>query len=74
MLMTPSARKLPFSTIALLAKDDKDGRMNKEKLRELIRIFRPDRDGKLRKLDFVKSIDSVYRDLRKLSLNIEDSV
>ena len=74
LLRTPSARKLPFSTIALLAKNDDDGRMNKNKLRELIRIFRPDRDGKLRKLDFVRSIDSIYRDLRKLSLNIEDNV
>lgn len=70
---TPDSKKLPFSTIALLAKDDDDGRMNKEKLRELIRLFRPDRDGKLSKLDFVKCIDTVYRNLRKLSLNIEDN-
>lgn len=36
-------------------------------------MFRPDRDGKLRRIDFVKSIDAIYRDLRKLSLNIEDN-
>lgn len=74
LLKTPARRKLSFSTIALLAKNDEDGRMNKVKLRELIKIFRPDRDGKLRKIDFVKSIDSVFRDLHKLRLNIEDNV
>lgn len=74
MLRTPSMRKLPFSTIALLAKNNEDGRMDKQKLKELIRVFRPDRDGKISKLDFVKSVDTIYRDLRKLSLNIEDNV
>lgn len=74
MLRTPTSKRLPFATIALLAKDDSDATLDKAKLRELIRMFRPDRDGKLSKLDFVKSIDAVYRDLRKLSLNIEDNV
>lgn len=74
VLRTPGTKKLPFSTIALLAKDDDDGRLDKKRLKDLIRLFRPDRDGKLSKLDFVRTIDVVYKSLRQLSLNIEDSV
>ena len=47
MLRTPYLKKLPFSTIAILAKDD-NGRMDRKKLKELIKLFRPDRDQKLR--------------------------
>ncbi|CAB9521546.1 Mechanosensitive ion channel protein [Seminavis robusta] len=72
MLRTPTMKKLPFSTIAILAKDD-DGIIDKSKLRELIRLFRPDRDGLLGKLDFVRSIDEIYKGMRRLSLNVEDS-
>ena len=42
-------------------------------MNELIQLFRPDLDQKLSKLDFVKSIDAIYKSLRQLSMNIEDS-
>lgn len=72
MLRTPQAQILPFETLALLAKKD-DGTMDKEKAIEIIRLFRPDRDGSLGKLEFVKSIDVIYKDLRLLSANISNS-
>ena len=56
LLRTPHRQQLPFETLALLAKND-DGTLDQDKAKELIRAFRPDRDGTLGKLEFVKSID-----------------
>jgi small-conductance mechanosensitive channel len=39
----------------------------------LVKLFRPDREGNLTMLDFVKSIDAVYKDFRLLSASIENS-
>jgi hypothetical protein len=50
-----------------------DGSLDQDKLVELIRIFRPDRDGTLSVVDFVKSIDSVYRELRLLRASVNNS-
>ena len=72
MFRTPHLQDLPFETLALLAKNG-DGGINQEKARELIKLFRPERDGSLGKLEFVKSIDAVYKNLRLLSANITNS-
>lgn len=64
--------ELPFETLALLTKDDY-GRINQEKAKELIRVFRPDRDGNIKKLDFVKSVDAIYKAIRLLSANVRNS-
>ena len=53
LLPTPDHATLNFDTLALAAVDH-DGMLNQEKLRELIRLLRPDRDGNLTLLDFVK--------------------
>jgi hypothetical protein len=50
-----------------------DGSLDQDKLVELIRIFRPDRDGTLSVVDFVKSIDAVYRELRLLRASVNNS-
>jgi len=71
-LRTSFRNELPFETLALLAKDE-EGKMDKDKARELIKVFRPDRDGSLGKLEFVKSIDVVYKELRLLCANINNS-
>ena len=47
--------------------------MDQAKAKELIHAFRPDRDGSLGKLEFVKSIDVIYKELRLLSANISNS-
>lgn len=54
LLRTPEKEELNFETIALIAKND-DGSLNEGKVKELIKIFRPDRKGSLSLLEFVKS-------------------
>jgi hypothetical protein len=71
-MRTPHRDTVPFETLAILAKDDKGG-INQEKAKELIKTFRPERDGTISKIDFVKSIDTVYKQLRLLSANISNS-
>jgi hypothetical protein len=72
MMRTPHLRELPFETLALLARDDEGG-IDQAKAKELIKAFRPERDGSLGKLDFVKSVDAIYKRLRLLSANITNS-
>jgi hypothetical protein len=47
---------LDFDTLCLTARKA-DGGVDKTKVKELIRLFRPDRSGHLNKLEFVKSVD-----------------
>lgn len=63
---------LHFETLAEIAANRR-GSFDEEKLKDLIKVFRPDRDGKLSRLAFVKSIDAVYKRLRMLSANIHNS-
>lgn len=63
---------LNFETLAVLATDSR-GTVDEYKLKDLIKVFRPDRDGKLTRLAFVKSIDVVYKRLRLLSANVHNS-
>ena len=71
-LRTPNADFLHFEVMAFCALRS-DGSLDQEKLRELIRIFRPDRDGNLSMLDFVKSIDSVFKEVKFLRASIKSS-
>jgi len=63
---------LQFETIALVALDD-DQTIDQQKAKALIKLFRPDRDGKLTMLDFVKSVDTVYKEYRLLQATIDNS-
>jgi Ca2+-binding EF-hand superfamily protein len=62
LLATPNQSNgvLTFDTLAMVAIDEY-GNLNEDKIRELIRVFRPDREGNLTLIDFAKSIDSVYK-------------
>jgi hypothetical protein len=51
---------LSFHVLAMLALNS-DGSLKQEKIKALINIFRPQRDGSLSTLDFVKSVDDVVR-------------
>lgn len=67
---------LDFSTLAVLARADDvfdDDVIDPAKMKDLIRLFRPDRDGRLSMLDFVKSVDTVYKSLRLLRASINNS-
>ena len=72
MLQTPGEDMLPFETMSLVALDQNDS-IDDAKMKRLIRLFRPDRSGKLSKLDFVKSVDSVYKKFRMLRASIYNS-
>mmetsp|Transcript_12012 Transcript_12012/g.19295 ORF Transcript_12012/g.19295 Transcript_12012/m.19295 type:complete len:1206 (-) Transcript_12012:575-4192(-) len=65
--------ELHFNIIAVIAMD-KDGDLDTEKTKELIRLFRPNRDGTISLVDFVRSIDSVYKELRLLRATIAGSM
>ena len=63
---------LKFDTFAVVALNRK-GVLDTEKIKELIRVFRPNRDGSLNMLDFVRSVDSVYKELRLLRATVASS-
>jgi hypothetical protein len=47
---------LGFDTLCLIARNG-NGEIDRVAVKEMIRIFRPNRNGQLSKLDFVKSVD-----------------
>jgi len=47
---------LGFDTLCLIARDRK-GELDRDTVKDLIHLFRPNRHGHLSKLDFVKSVD-----------------
>ena len=63
---------LQFDLLAAVALN-KYGGLDEEKLRFLIEVFRPTRKGELTMLEFVKSIDSVYKELRILEASVENA-
>eukprot|EP00569_Conticribra_weissflogii_P014890 CAMPEP_0171391814 /NCGR_PEP_ID=MMETSP0880-20121228/1528_1 /TAXON_ID=67004 /ORGANISM="Thalassiosira weissflogii, Strain CCMP1336" /LENGTH=1734 /DNA_ID=CAMNT_0011904567 /DNA_START=216 /DNA_END=5420 /DNA_ORIENTATION=+ len=69
---TPDKSLLPFETLSQIAYDNK-GNLMRDKAKALIRLFRPDRRGYLTKLDFVSSIDTVYKDLRLFRASLANS-
>jgi len=72
LMHTPNESVLPFDTLALTALND-DGEIDEEKARKLIRRFRPSRDGFLSVVDFIRSIDKVYKEVRTLRASITNS-
>lgn len=72
MLQTPDRDRLPFDTIAALAMT-KHGGLDHKKMKTLIRIFRPDSEGNLTLIDFVRSCDTVYKTSRLLRASIANS-
>jgi hypothetical protein len=72
LLRTPDNATLNFDVLALLGVQ-RDGALDHHKVKDLIRLFRPDRDGTLNMLDFVKSVDAVYKELRLLRAAVLNS-
>ena len=52
----PNVNLLPFETLAEIAYDS-SGELIKPKVKALIKLFRPDRNGYMSKIDFLNSID-----------------
>ena len=72
LMASADEEHLHFETLGLIAVDD-DGEINMEKAKDLVKIFRPRRDGVLTMLDFVKSTDKVYKEFRLLQASIQNS-
>jgi hypothetical protein len=60
LLSTPGEHYLSFDILASLAIAD-NGNLDELKVKEIIKLFRPDRQGKLSLVDFVRSVDVVYK-------------
>ena len=71
-LLVGRRKVLDFKDICKIA-ESPDGTNDKKKVLELVRLFQPNRAGEITKLEFVKSIDSVYKQLRLILANINSS-
>jgi hypothetical protein len=72
LLRSPDPEMLTFEVIAVLG-INKHGEMDAEKLKDLIKLLKPDRDGSMHCVDFVKSVDEVYKELRLLRASVASS-
>lgn len=72
LLQNPNDDILTFEVLSLVALRKGDD-LDQIKLKELIRVLRPDRNGNVAMLDFVKSIDTVYKEMRTLRASIKNS-
>jgi hypothetical protein len=72
LLLNPDKRKLPFETISIAALQD-DGKMDEKKAKLLVKVFRPDRNGELSLIDFIKSCDKIYKNLRIFRAALQNS-
>lgn len=64
--------ELHFDTIAVLA-IRRNGDFDNDRAKDLIRTFRPDRDGGISMVEFVRSVDNVYKELRMLRATVASS-
>lgn len=64
---------LQFETLTAVVQVPGTHELDEVRLKELVKVFRPERDGSLDKLGFVRSVDQVYKDLRLLRASIRNS-
>jgi hypothetical protein len=72
LLINPEDSVLKFDTLAMLARDEK-GKFEKEKASALVRLFRPDAEGNISLLNFLRACDKVYKSLRLFRAAIVNS-
>jgi hypothetical protein len=72
-LKSPTEGVLSFEILAQIALDHHTGALDEDRITDLIRVFRPDADGNVTLLDFARSVDVVYKDLRMLRASITNS-
>jgi len=72
-LDSPKSTHLNFDVIATLARRN-DGSFNTDFLKDLIALVRPGRDGTITLREFVKSVDTVYKQARLLSASVKNSL
>ena len=67
------ADNLTFETLCVIAMDPESTEINEAILKDLVTIFRPERDGTVGSVRFIRSIDRVYKDMRLLRASIRNS-
>ncbi|CAJ1957656.1 unnamed protein product [Cylindrotheca closterium] len=72
-LLSEGETNVEFETIAASLAVREGHLLSPERVKSLIRVFRPNRDGSLSLLDFVKSVDAVYKEFRLLQASIDNS-
>lgn len=72
LLDTSDAETLNFHIFATLALR-RDGTLHSDILKDLIKLLRPDRDGELSMIDFIKSVDTVYKKARLLRASVKNA-
>ena len=73
LMHTPDSNVVQFETLALTALNYDGQTLNERKVKDLVKVFRPDREGNLTFVDWMKSIDSVYKQFRLLTASIDNS-
>ena len=69
---TPEEENLQFDVIGALAYD-KDGNVDEKKVKQIVALFRPDRNDELTMLAFVQSCDTVYKKVRFFRASLQNS-
>jgi hypothetical protein len=73
LLGNPHSDTLQFETLSTLARSIDSEQLDETKLKELVKVFRPERNGTLDLLGFLRSVDRVYKELRLLRASIRNS-
>ena len=71
--LAPERERLPYSVLSVLAWDEENGTMDKEKKRSLQNNFRGDRNDEVTLLAFIQSCDNVYKKLRFFRASVGNS-
>ena len=61
---------LHFHTIALAALNPRDQSVDDQMIKDMVRLLRPSRTGEINLLEFCKSIDTLYKKMRKLRASL----
>ena len=69
---TPGESSLSFNVLALAAVQA-DGTLVPAKIRDLMEIFRPNQKGNLTLVEFCKSLDMLYKELRLFRASVRNS-
>eukprot|EP00986_Skeletonema_menzelii_P012229 scaffold6654_cov135-Skeletonema_menzelii.AAC.2 len=72
LALTPGSTILHFDVIGVLAYNA-DGSFDERKAKELVKLFRPDKNDEISLLAFVQSCDSAYKKLRYLRAGVSNS-
>jgi hypothetical protein len=70
--LSTNCNGLSFDVLSSLS-EQTDGTLHPEELKQLIRLLRPDRDGILSLAEFVKSVDSVYKEAKLVHASVKNS-